>query len=386
MRDLKSKMHSSSLTQAPPESRLGEIARYVRFPIQRVHLELTNACNFDCVFCPKSLMKREYGFMKTELARTLINDLAANRITEKVTFHVMGEPMLHPDFFSILKYVRESGLRAGVTTNGSFLNRESAGALKELGVDQINISLQTPDEESFATRKARGITYKDYCQGILDAIDTLRSDGGRTVIKIHFLVTKFNQSVKEFVGRMDIIEDTRSLRAVFADWTRRIYELPSIPDQGSGERVRKALSGVTINRWNVLEVAPDIHLETYLLDSWGNSFGNDNKGVRESRFGYCPALTDHFSILWNGDFIFCCKDFDGGTRVGNVEETDLLELLNSDTVLSVVRGFRRFRVVHPRCRVCLGGKTRASSLAKQAGSIFFFRLMKWFFYNQKRLY
>ncbi|MBI5185234.1 MAG: radical SAM protein [Nitrospinae bacterium] len=372
--------------RSPASSKLGKIAGLIDFPIQRVHLELTNACNFDCSFCPKTIMSRKPGMMDTALAKSVIDDLARNNITEKVTFHIMGEPMLHPDFFFIVKHVRERGLRAGVTTNGSFLSTETAGMLRELEVDQVNISLQTPDENSFETRRAKGMTYEKYRRGILDAIQVLRSNGGKAVIKIHFLVTKFNKSVKEAVGRLDIIDDTRALRRVFSEWARLFHQMPGIAGEVSEKKVLDALAGISINRWNVLEVAPGIHLETYLLNSWGNTFGKGGRNMVESRFGYCPALTDHFGILWNGDMVLCCKDFDGKTRVGNVRESSVADLLNSDVVLSVVEGFKKCRVVHPRCRVCLGGKNYFSALSNQMGSIFFFRLMKWFFYNQKRLY
>lgn len=377
-------MHTQ--THSPASSKLGRIGQLVKFPIQRVHLELTNACNFDCSFCPKTIMARKSGMMETALAKFLIDDLAENNITEKVTFHIMGEPMLHPDFFSIVKHVRERGLRAGVTTNGSFLSTENAGALKKLEVDQVNISLQTPDENSFETRKAKGMTYEKYQRGILEAIQVLRSNGGKTTVKIHFLVTKFNKSVKKAVGQLDIIDDTHSLRKIFSEWTEFFYQMDGIAGDGSKGKVLDALARITINRWNVLEIAPGIHFETYLLNSWGNTFGKDDKQMVESSFGYCPALTDHFGILWNGDLVLCCKDFDGKTRVGNVNDSSVVELLNSDVVLSVVEGFKKCRVVHPRCRVCLGGKSFLSAISKQAGSIFFFRLMKWFFYNQKRLY
>ncbi len=376
----------STQTHSPPSRKLDRISRLVQFPIERVHLELTNICNFDCTFCPKTLMTRSNGTMDTGLAKSVIDDLTENNLTKKVTFHVMGEPMLHPDFFPIVKYVRERGLQSGITTNGSFLNTKNAGTLRELEVDQINISLQTPDEDSFGTRNAKGTSYEEYRHGIIEAIKILRSEGGKTTIKVHFLVTKFNKQVREAVGSLDIINDTETLRRVFSNWVKQIYQIPGMPDSGAEGRVLSALSKITINRWNVLEIVPGIFFETYLLDSWGNTFSKEKAHIVESGFGYCPAVTDHFGILWNGDFVLCCKDFDGKTRIGNVAESSLTDLLNSEAVCSVVEGFKKFRVVHPRCRTCLGGKDRLSALSKQAGSILFFRLMKKFFYNRKTLY
>jgi len=40
---------------------------YVELPLQRVHLELNNLCQFNCLFRPKSEMTRSPGFMDLEI-------------------------------------------------------------------------------------------------------------------------------------------------------------------------------------------------------------------------------------------------------------------------------------------------------------------------------
>ncbi len=50
--------------------------------------------------------------------------------------------------------------------------------------------------------------------------------------------------------------------------------------------------------------------------------------------------------------------------------------LESEVVQRVVRGFNRFRVVHPYCRQCIGDKSVLNTLAKQLGSIVYFKWMK----------
>ena len=47
----------------PVPGRIGEL---VSFPLQRIHIELTNVCNFDCTFCPKQEMTRKYEYMDYE--------------------------------------------------------------------------------------------------------------------------------------------------------------------------------------------------------------------------------------------------------------------------------------------------------------------------------
>ena len=74
----------------------GRIGELVDFPLQRVHIELTNVCNFDCTFCPKQEMTRKYEYMEYERVCGIIDQVAEYNLAEKITFHVMGEPFMHP--------------------------------------------------------------------------------------------------------------------------------------------------------------------------------------------------------------------------------------------------------------------------------------------------
>src|SRR5512135_2418006 len=102
-------------------SRNSSLPAYLPSKFQRIHLELTNKCNFSCVFCPDGVMTRERGVMEEDLARSALDQIADLDIAEKVTFHVMGEPLLHPHFFEILDYAASRNLAVGLTTNGALL-------------------------------------------------------------------------------------------------------------------------------------------------------------------------------------------------------------------------------------------------------------------------
>ena len=88
------------LTTVQPTSKKfpGRFGEVVKFPLQRIHIELTNVCNFDCTFCPKQEMTRHYEYMGFERVCSIIDEIAEYNMAEKITFHVMGEPFMHPRF------------------------------------------------------------------------------------------------------------------------------------------------------------------------------------------------------------------------------------------------------------------------------------------------
>ena len=107
-------------------------------------------------------------------------------MAEKITFHVMGEPFMHPRFFEILDHAAQLGVKTGITTNGTYLDEEMAIKLEKVTASQVNISLQTPDEESFKTRKSRKMKFDEYHNRILKFIEGCLKAGKTTENKSTF--------------------------------------------------------------------------------------------------------------------------------------------------------------------------------------------------------
>lgn len=375
------KPQTDNKSRKPIPGRYGEL---VPMQLQRIHIELTNVCNFDCTFCPKAEMTRHYEFMDFDKATAIIDEIAEHKMAEKITFHVMGEPFMHPHFFEILDHAADAGVPTGITTNGTYLNGEIAAKLENVRVGQINISLQTPDAESFKTRKSRDMDFPAYKANILEFIRRVLKQPNPPKLKVHFLNTALKSEVPGedwTLGSMSVINNTRDLRRLFADWAGDILKLVPPSSRAEEEKVYAEIDKLSLFKWNVVPIAPNLFFETYILNSWGNAFIGDN--YVPSRIGYCSALTDHFAILANGDLTYCCVDYNGHTAAGNVFKQSIVEILNSEPVISAIEGFKKFRVVHPHCQKCLGGSNWLNSFGRQVGSIVIWKYLKDFFYKKK---
>ena len=374
------------LTTVQPTSKRfpGRFGELVNFPLQRIHIELTNVCNFDCTFCPKQEMTRHYEYMDFEKVCSIIDEIAEYNMAEKITFHVMGEPFMHPRFFEILDYAAQLGVKTGITTNGTYLDEEQAIKLEKVTASQINISLQTPDEESFKTRKARRMKFDEYHNRILEFIGACLYQTKPPKIKVHFLNTSIKTEVPGedwTVGTMSVINNTEELRKTFRYWANEVHKI--FPPLSSEEKtaVEKKIDKLSTFKWNVIEIAPNISFETYILNTWGNAF-TESDSVVPSKTGYCSALNDHFAILCSGDLTYCCVDYNGNTKAGNVFENSITEIMNSQPVIDAVEGFNKLKVVHPYCQKCLGGSTWFKSVVNRVGPIVIWKYLKGFFYNK----
>ena len=357
---------------------------YVDIPLKRVHVELTNICNFDCVFCPKDQMKRPYGYMDVDLAKRIIDELKTKNICEKITFHIMGEPTLHPRFFEILDYAREKEMNVGITTNGAGLSGETGRRLIAYPMYQLDISLQTPDEKSFPLRKARNLPFEKYVNGIIDFIRAYNIKEKDTILKIRFLNTRFSsKKMSRKINSISINSTADELRKNFAFWANRIYDVLDVHGE-KRDNALENLNKLVSYKWNVVEIYKNIFFETYILSDWTDAFNNGD--IRDAWAGYCFGMRDHFGILYNGDVVLCCIDINGHTSIGNVQQSSLEEILSSPQVKRIMDGFKTFRFVHPYCKKCQGSSSVTGWMLKPVGHLLSLKVLKPFFYKHYTLW
>jgi radical SAM protein with 4Fe4S-binding SPASM domain len=101
------------------------------------HLDITWRCNERCVHC--YLDHDGDGEMSTDEIKRVLEQLA-----ESGTFFLSisgGEPLLRRDCFEILEYARKLGFNVKLKTNAVMIGEKQAARLKELGIEQIQISI-----------------------------------------------------------------------------------------------------------------------------------------------------------------------------------------------------------------------------------------------------
>jgi MoaA/NifB/PqqE/SkfB family radical SAM enzyme len=96
-----------------------------------------------------------------------------------------GEPLLHPDFFEISKFLRSHGVSLKVETNGLLIDREVANRFAELGFRSVQVSVDGATPQAFERLRVKGDWRKtiDACRYLVEA-------GVNT--EIVFVPTKFN--------------------------------------------------------------------------------------------------------------------------------------------------------------------------------------------------
>ena len=267
----------------------------------RVYVEITDICNRNCSFCPGT--KRPLRRMSVEEFETVTDKL--QNITKYLYFHVMGEPLTHPDLASFIRIAREKGYRPAITTNGTLLSKRGE-EIVEAGIYKVNISVHSFENGDPAD-------YLRYIRNCLDFADYASQNGVLTVLRL------WNLGYDE--GRnMDTLA---MMHEKFPnEWTNGTR----------GARIRDKL-----------------HLEYGERFEWPDMEAEDRG---DSVF--CYGLKDHFGILCDGRVIPCCLDREGAITLGNIfEDTQSIEeMLASPRAKAMREGFTKRCATEELCRKC----------------------------------
>ena len=341
-------------------------------PLDRLHIEVTNVCNFKCEFCPDAIMARRRGHMDPTLLENLLQTVADERLAHIVTFHLMGEPMIYPHIFQAIHQAVSRSLRLHLTTNGStfHLFPEHIAKLVQSGIPKVTISLQTPDPTTFKLRGAPPrLQSEAYFEGITQYIQAnLRDPESPTRIHVKFLDTTPHPFLVPHKP-MDIVAGKAQMRAELMAWaTRLLAGISEAPDVSTLER---AIARHRPARWQLIPLHPKLVLETFPLDSWGNVEADT---VVPAHFGYCNGASRQAGVLYDGTVVPCCKDFEGQIPLGNVNQHSLSRILAGTPACALRQGFNRLQVTHPICQRCMGADTPTKSRLRQVGSVAYFKV------------
>lgn len=144
-------------------------------PLRDLRISIIDRCNFRCQYCmPADLFGPDFAFLpKSELLSfEEIERIAAIFVglgVEKIRL-TGGEPLLRTDVPILVKKIASiDGIKdIGLTTNGVYLPKY-AKELKAAGLQRVNVSLDTLNDELFGQINGREVSTKPVLKGIMAA-------------------------------------------------------------------------------------------------------------------------------------------------------------------------------------------------------------------------
>lgn len=141
-------------------------------PLRDLRISVTDRCNFRCPYCmPKEVFGADHAFLKDPQLVSLpelVRIVGAFRKlgVEKVRL-TGGEPLLRadlPDFVKALK--QDLGMPDVALTSNGWLLEKHATALRDAGLDRINVSVDSLDETKAGQMNGLGFKVSRVLAGI----------------------------------------------------------------------------------------------------------------------------------------------------------------------------------------------------------------------------
>ncbi len=267
---------------------------------RKVYLEISNVCNLNCSFCPGT--KRPRKTMTEDEFVLLIKKLKP--YTDYLYFHLMGEPLCHPNLSRFLELAAEQGFKVILTTNGTLLKRHQEMLLNASGLHKVNISLH-----SFEANEI-GVSLKEYLAGCFSFAQAAL---GKKIVSFRL----WNQGGEE--------EKNDEILSYLAEF----FPKPWITESRG------------------IRLGNKIYLE------YGDKFDWPDLSCAEGTDKlFCYGLRDQIGVLCDGTVVPCCLDHEGDIPLGNLLVQDMEEILNCDRAKGIYNGFSGRKAVEPLCRRC----------------------------------
>lgn len=262
--------------------------------LKRVYLEITNSCNLNCPFCTN---EKGNDFLTIDEIRNYIDQIKPH--CDYIYLHILGEPLLHPNFEEILDYLDNKQMHLQLVTNGTLLHKYP-NLLKHSCIRKLSISIHSINNVSINEQ-------------YFNTINELIENNTEKKIELRFY-DKDNLSKQ--------LND-------YLNYLRNIYSF-EITSKNNSYKLKE-------NTYVYFEE----------LFKWPDITDEDISNV-----GTCHGAIDMIAINSISDVTICCLDPKAYNKIGNLKKNTLTNILNSDLYLKYVKEFNSHTISSELCKKC----------------------------------
>jgi radical SAM protein with 4Fe4S-binding SPASM domain len=262
-----------------------------------VSIEPTTSCNLRCPQCPSGLRQftRETGMLQEDLFRKTI--LQLRRHLHSLTFYFQGEPYLNRGFLDMVRFAADQDIFTITSTNGHYLDEETARQTVQSGLDKLIISVDGLDQESYGKYRIGGQLQKvmDGTRALVKQKRELRSSTPHLIWQ--FVVFSHNEHQVEEVKRLgkELGVDEVKIK------TAQIYDFENgnqmLPENNDLSRYEPGING--------------------------------RYSLKNKLLNHCWRMWQGCVITWDGKVVPCCFDKDASHRLGNLQTETFRQVWHS---------------------------------------------------------
>lgn len=299
---------------------------YLEYPLKGMHIELSNICNHQCLFCANRKMTRRKGFIDETFLKKILQE-AYNEGFREVGYYANGEPFVSPKLDQYIEWAKQIGYSyVYIDTNGG-IEFEKIKRVIDAGLDSIKFSINGTDADNYKLIHGRD-DFNRVLDNLKKTYDYKKSLQRSLNVYVSIAVTKY-------------IEDTVEQ---FADFCRQYCD----------DLVTNA----------VIEMGGYIGEELKFLQTEKNMDFNSGMTIP------CYLLWNSLFITYEGYATACCADFQNYLVYADLNRTTLKEAWNNEVITNLRQSHLENKIDGLPCVTCAYGKrTQWRPLLKEYASI-----------------
>lgn len=166
-----------------------ELPKYVQF-------EPVGQCNLRCQMCALQFRTYDLGSRRAlaswELFTRLVDEIPT---MEHLQLQGLGEPMMHPRFFDMVRYAADRGIRVTTNTNLTLLNDRRAELCLTSGLDTLHASIDALTPGLYEEIRVHGSFER--VRRNMERLMAARNGNGATRPRVHVVMVIMRKNLEE---------------------------------------------------------------------------------------------------------------------------------------------------------------------------------------------
>jgi MoaA/NifB/PqqE/SkfB family radical SAM enzyme len=281
--------------------------KLVKFKPERVYIELTPRCNFNCISCARNYANLDYPDMNLEDFKKIEKNFCDS--INIINFTGFGETSLNKDFQKILKYTKEKKYFIEHTSNGSIFNIENMNY-----IDSLVFSL---DGIKKVKEIRKGISNKTI-ETIKESVKYKNKKNLNTKILINMVLSYKN--IDEIEDMFNFCEESKIDHLIIATFVNTPTLYKTLIFDEFEKIISKNLE--TIDYKKIVD----------LYSKQNYSFSLTILYPKKKLKGMCVFPFRDFQIDAQGNLILCCRTQANSIKFGNLKKEKMCDILEKKEI------------------------------------------------------
>ena len=175
---------------------------YPPYPLKGLHIELSNICNHQCLFCANRKMTRKKGYIDEDFLKRILKEAHEEGFLD-VGFYANGEPFVSKNLSEYVKWAKEIGYKyIYIDTNGAAATFDKIKEVIDAGLDSIKFSINGTNPENYELIHGRN-DFDKVIDNLKQTYEYKKKIGRKLNVFVSIAVTKYiENTIEVFVEKL----------------------------------------------------------------------------------------------------------------------------------------------------------------------------------------